>query len=86
MGLLDRIWGGFTNTAQEELVQMLREFELDYAYDETFVYAIPLIEDFIMDMDYNAAWRLYQETAPLDVNPLDWELFEELLIEADLRR
>lgn len=85
MGLLDRVWGGFTNTAQEELVEMIREFEFDYAYDDTFVYALPLIEEFIMERDYEAAWQLYQETAPLDVRRIDWELFEELLIEANLR-
>ena len=86
MGLLDRLIGGFLNTADEELIQMLREFEIDYPYDEEFLYAIPLIENAIIDGEYDSAWILFQETAPMSIAPIDWELFEELLIEADLRK
>lgn len=86
MGFLDRVWGAWTNSADEELIQMLREFEIDYPYDEEFLYAIPLIENAIIDGDYNSAWILFQETAPVTIAPMDWDLFEEYLIEADLRK
>ena len=86
MGFLDRIYGGFTNSATEELSQMLKEFEIDYPYDEEFLYAIPLIEHQIAEGDYESAWILFQETAPMSIAPIDWELFEELLIEANLRK
>ena len=65
MGLLDRIYGGFTNSATEEVIEMLKEFEIDYPYDEEFLYAIPLIEHQILDGDFESAWILFQETAPL---------------------
>ncbi len=85
MGFLDRVYGAWTNTASEELIAMLREFEVDYVFDEEFLYAIPLIENAILDMEYNSAWVLFQETAPLSISQIDWELFEELLVEANLR-
>lgn len=81
--LINRIWGGFMNSAQEELLAMCEEFRTDYLYDDSFLYAIPLIEEAIMEEEYNSAWRLFQETAPLNIAPIDWELFEELLMEAE---
>lgn len=65
---------------------MLAEFEIDYEYEPTFVAALPVIEQYIFDQDYNSAWRLFQETAPMDIAEIDWELFEELLIDADSRK
>jgi hypothetical protein len=32
--------------------------------------------------DYNEAWVVFQQTAPLDIAEIDWELFEELLLAA----
>lgn len=81
--LIHRIIGGFTNLAQDELVQMIDEFRVDYQYDDSFVYALNLIEENVLQEEYNKAWRLFQETAPMNISPLDWELFEELLMEAE---
>lgn len=81
--LIRRIIGGFTNSAQDELVQMIDEFRVDYQYDDSFVYALNLIEENVLQEEYNKAWRLFQETAPMNISPLDWELFEELLMEAE---
>ena len=81
--LIRRIIGGFTNSAQDELVQMIDEFRVDYQYDDSFVYALNLIEENVLQEEYTKAWRQVQETAPMTISPLDWELFEELLMEAE---
>lgn len=81
--LIRRIIGGFTNSAQDELVQMIDEFRVDYQYDDSFVYALNLIEENVLMEEYNKAWRLFQETAPMNISPLDLELFEEILMEAE---
>jgi len=81
--LIRRIIGGFTNSAQDELLEMIDEFRVDYQYDDSFVYALNLIEENVLEEEYNKAWRLLQETAPMNISPLDLELFEEILMEAE---
>jgi hypothetical protein len=82
MSFWQRVVEGFVNSEQEELVAMLDEFQLDYAYEPTFIEAIPTIEELILAEDYNEAWVVFQQTAPLDIAEIDWELFEELLLAA----
>ena len=62
---------------------MIDEFRVDYQYDDSFVYALNLIEENVLEEEYNKAWRLLQETAPMNFSPLDLELFEEILMEAE---
>ena len=81
--LIRRIIGGFTNSAQDELLEMIDEFRVDYQYDDSSVYALNLIEENVLEEEYNKAWRLLQETAPMNISPLDLELFEEILMEAE---
>jgi hypothetical protein len=81
--LIRRIIGGFTNSAQDELLEMIDEFRVDYQYDDSFVYALNLIEENVLEEEYNKAWRLLQEMAPMNISPLDLELFEEILMEAE---
>jgi len=62
---------------------MIDEFRVDYQYDDSFVYALNLIEENVLEEEYNKAWRLLQEMAPMNISPLDLELFEEILMEAE---
>lgn len=83
MSLIGRIWDVWTNSAQQELLVMLEEFALDYSYDSKFLARIGLIEDAILDEDYERVRLLFERSAPSSIRNLDRSLFIEIIDEAE---
>lgn len=80
--LIDRIWDVWTNSAQEELLAMIGEFRLDYLLDDTFNHALDIVEEAILEENYDRAKIIFTEMSPNVFTRLDFELFVELLDEA----
>lgn len=80
--LIDRIWDVWTNSAQEELLAMINEFRLDYILDDTFNHALDIVEEAIIEENYDRAKIIFTEMSPNVFTRLDFELFVELLDEA----
>ena len=82
--LIDRIWATWTNTSQEELLLMLREFRFDYFFEDSFLHALDIVEEAILDEDYERAMIIFQEMKPSGILlPKDFDLFMEILDEAN---
>lgn len=82
--LIDRIWATWTNTSQEELLLMLREFRFDYFFEDSFLHALDIVEEAILDEDYERAMIIFQEMKPSGILlPRDFDLFMEILDEAN---
>tara|TARA_R110002167_G_scaffold106795_1_gene273625 strand:+ start:1990 stop:2256 length:267 start_codon:yes stop_codon:yes gene_type:complete len=82
--LLDRIWQVWTNSAQEELVLMIAEFRADYVFDSTFNHALDIVEEAILDEDYDRAIVIFNEMKPSGfISNRDFDLFVEILDEAE---
>tara|TARA_B100002019_G_C21158309_1_gene541902 strand:+ start:573 stop:836 length:264 start_codon:yes stop_codon:yes gene_type:complete len=80
--LIDRIWSTWTNSAQEELLAMIAEFRVDYLLDDTFNHALDIVEEAILEENYDRAKIIFTEMSPAVFTRLDFELFVELLDEA----
>jgi hypothetical protein len=82
--LIDRIWSTWTNTSQEELLLMLREFRFDYFFEDSFLHALDIVEEAILEEDYERAMIIFQEMKPSGILlPRDFDLFMEILDEAN---
>lgn len=82
--LIDRIWSTWTNTSQEELLLMLREFRFDYFFEDSFLHALDIVEEAILEEDYERAIIIFQEMKPSGIFlPRDFDLFMEILDEAN---
>jgi uncharacterized protein (DUF1778 family) len=81
--LLDRIWGVWTNTSQEELLVMISEFRIDYMLDETFNHALDIVEEAILEENYERAKVIFTEMSPNVFTSRDFDLFLEILDEAE---
>jgi hypothetical protein len=82
--LIDRIWSTWTNTSQEELLLMLREFRFDYFFEDSFLHALDIVEEAILEEDYERAMIIFQEMKPSGIFlPRDFDLFMEILDEAN---
>jgi hypothetical protein len=82
--LIDRIWATWTNTSQEELLLMLREFRFDYFFEDSFLHALDIVEEAILEEDYERAMIIFQEMKPSGILlPRDFDLFMEILDEAN---
>lgn len=82
--LIDRIWATWTNTSQEELLLMLREFRFDYFFEDSFLHALDIVEEAILEEDYERAIIIFQEMKPSGIFlPRDFDLFMEILDEAN---
>ena len=82
--LIDRIWSTWTNTSQEELLLMLREFLFDYFFEDSFLHALDIVEEAILEEDYERAMIIFQEMKPSGIFlPRDFDLFMEILDEAN---
>jgi hypothetical protein len=82
--LIDRIWATWTNTSQEELLLMLREFRFDYFFEDSFLHALDIVEEAILEEDYERAMIIFQEMKPSGIFlPRDFDLFMEILDEAN---
>jgi len=81
--LINRIWSTWTNSSQDELLEMLREFRVDYFLDDTFNHALDIVEEAILLEDYERAAVIFYEMKPANLFTLrDFELFLEILDEA----
>jgi hypothetical protein len=61
---------------------MLDEFAEDYSQEERFLSVFGLLEDALIDEDYERATLLFERYAPDFMRPVDRELFFELLLDA----
>jgi len=80
--LISRIWDGFVNPAHDELLAMIEEFRVDYEFDPRFMEGLYVVEDAILEYDYQKALDTMAEIAPYDFRDLDWEIFQRLAEEA----
>jgi len=80
--LISRIWDGFTNSAQDELLAMIEEFREDYLLEDTFQHGLDIVEEAIVEEDYERAWGIFEDVYPIRMTRIDRELFQELLSEA----
>lgn len=78
-GRLYDIWIGDEDV---ELRNMIEEFRIDYGLDEKFMYTLELIESSIAEMDYEGALTLFQFYTPAQMSRLDYNVFEQLLLDA----
>ena len=78
-GRLYDIWIGDEDV---ELRNMIEEFRIDYGLDEKFMYTLELIESSIAEMDYQGALTLFQFYQPSNMSRLDYNVFEQLLLDA----
>lgn len=63
---------------------MLREFRLDYMFDDSFLHGLDIIEEAILEENYERATVIFQEMKPSGVFlPRDFDLFIEILDEAN---
>jgi len=82
--LVNRIWSTWTNSSQQELLEMLREFRFDYMFDDSFLHGLDIIEEAILEENYERALVIFQEMKPSGVFlPRDFDLFVEILDEAN---
>tara|TARA_R110002153_G_scaffold33149_1_gene100011 strand:- start:5254 stop:5520 length:267 start_codon:yes stop_codon:yes gene_type:complete len=82
--LVNRIWSSWTNSSQQELLAMLGEFRLDYMFDDSFLHGLDIIEEAILQENYERALVIFQEMKPSGVFlPRDFDLFVEILDEAN---
>ncbi len=82
--LINRVWSTWTNSSQQELLEMLREFRLDYIFDDSFLHGLDIIEEAILEENYERAMIIFQEMKPSGVfMPRDFDLFMEILDEAN---
>lgn len=82
--LVNRIWSSWTNSSQQELLEMLGEFRLDYMFDDSFLHGLDIIEEAILEENYERALVIFQEMKPSGVFlPRDFDLFVEILDEAN---
>jgi len=80
--MLGRLYDIWIGDEDAELRNMIDEFRIDYGLDEKFMYTLELIESAVADMDYEGALTLFQFYQPSYMSRLDYNLFEELLINA----
>lgn len=63
---------------------MLREFRFDYFFEDSFLHALDIVEEAILEEDYERAMIIFQEMKPSGIFlPRDFDLFMEILDEAN---
>jgi hypothetical protein len=78
-GRLYDIWIGDEDA---ELRNMIEEFRVDYGLDEKFMYTLELIESAVAEQDYEGALTLLQFYTPTQMSRWDYNIFEQLLLDA----
>jgi hypothetical protein len=69
----------WTNTPQTELFNIIDEFRLDYALDDTWNHALDIIEEAILKEEYDRAEVIFHEMRPPYLRQLDYDVFMETL-------
>lgn len=80
--LIGRIWDIWTSSPQDELLVMLDQWREEFLFDDTFQYAIDLMEEAIYADDYERVYILFQEFAPVTMSPGDFNLFLDIIDES----
>lgn len=80
--LIERIWNVWTNNPYIELFNILSEFREDYFSDTTWLHAIDIIEEAIVENDFERAELIFEEMHPDYLSRLDYEVFIEALDDA----
>ncbi len=80
--LINRIWDVWNNTPQEELFAILSEFREDYGTNQTWIHAIDIIEEAVLNEEYERAEVIFEEMRPSNLRLIDYEVFIETLDEA----
>tara|TARA_R110002126_G_scaffold185685_1_gene334201 strand:- start:23 stop:286 length:264 start_codon:yes stop_codon:yes gene_type:complete len=80
--LINRIWDVWNNTRQEELFAILSEFREDYGTNQTWIHAIDIIEEAVLNEEYERAEVIFEEMRPSNLRLIDYEVFIETLDEA----
>tara|TARA_R110001599_G_scaffold343226_1_gene565675 strand:+ start:321 stop:521 length:201 start_codon:yes stop_codon:yes gene_type:complete len=63
---------------------MIAEFRADYVFDSTFNHALDIVEEAILDEDYDRAILIFNEMKPSGfISNRDFDLFVEILDEAE---
>ena len=63
---------------------MIAEFRADYVFDSTFNHALDIVEEAILDEDYDRAIVIFNEMKPSGfISNRDFDLFVEILDEAE---
>ena len=63
---------------------MISEFRADYVFDSTFNHALDIVEEAILDEDYDRAILIFNEMKPSGfISNRDFDLFVEILDEAE---
>jgi hypothetical protein len=82
--LVNRIWDIWTKPSQQELLHMINDFRLDYIYDDSFLHALDIIEEAVLDENYDRALVIFEEMRPFNyLTVRDFNLFVEILDEAN---
>tara|TARA_R110000803_G_scaffold145286_1_gene211136 strand:+ start:446 stop:709 length:264 start_codon:yes stop_codon:yes gene_type:complete len=81
--LISRIWDVWTNSPQEELFQVIEEMRGDYRLDDTWNHSLDIIEEAILNEDYNRALIIFDEMQPVNLLQSDYDYFVELLDAAE---
>lgn len=72
----------WNNTPQEELIAILSEFRQDYGSDETWNHALNIIEEAVLNEEYERAEVIFEEMRPSYLTLIDYEVFIDTLDEA----
>jgi hypothetical protein len=80
--LINRIWDVWNNTPQEELFAILSEFREDYGTDQTWIHAIDIIEEAVLNEEYDRAEVIFEEMRPNNLRLLDYQVFIDTIDEA----
>tara|TARA_R110000751_G_scaffold2708_1_gene14414 strand:- start:2509 stop:2769 length:261 start_codon:yes stop_codon:yes gene_type:complete len=79
--LIERIWNVWIDNPHMELFAILTEFREDYFSDDTWLHAIDIIEEAILDDDFDRAELIFEEMRPDYLSRLDYEVFINALDE-----
>jgi len=77
--LISRIWDIWTNTPKQELFAILAEFREDYSADDTWLHAIDIIEEAILNEEYERAEVIFSEMRPPYMSYIDYSVFTDAL-------
>jgi hypothetical protein len=80
--MLDRLYDIWIGDEDAELRNMIADFRIDYGLDRRFMLVLDLIEDAIVNWDYDRALSLFETYAPERMAYIDQNLFTTLLIDA----
>jgi len=79
--MLDRLYDIWIGDENAELRNMIADFRIDYGLNQRFMLVLDLIEDAIVNWDYDRALSLFETYAPETMEYIDQQLFTTLLLD-----